>query len=433
MNIRTAALLAAMLLLPGLALAEPLTLPDLYKMALERAERVKMSQEDINAAQAALDKAKASYLPRAIAFANYTRYSESQRAANGAYLQPEGTLTYGARLDQSLFISGRESAQRDAASAALGKSRQDYDSAREGYLYSVTTAYYDALRAQKGLGIARANLDRLSAHRDATTKRLKVGEVTKTDLLRAEAELSGAQYEYTKAENGVRLTGVMLARLVGAEGQVELSEPTSSQPTDVPLEELIARALQERSDIKSATLALEASRAQQRLARALHMPTLAAEAQHTEREDSPSGITVLDRSTYAGLKLSVPLYEGGLRKADADEAAARARRAELALADLKKSARTDVESAWLDVSAQRGLITSSQNQHDFARENYEAVSRKYEVGLANSTDVIDANTILITAQQRLADARFGYEVALAKLERATGALLNRVPNNGRKQ
>ena len=44
------------------------------------------------------------------------------------------------------------------------------------------------------------NVGRLTKHRDAASVRLKVGEVTKTALLRAEAELSGAQSEEIKAK-----------------------------------------------------------------------------------------------------------------------------------------------------------------------------------------------------------------------------------------
>jgi len=58
-------------------------------------------------------------------------------------------------------------------------------------MYTVTSTYYDLLKAKKVVDIARQNVERLTKYRDATSTRLRVGEVTKTTLLRAEAELSG--------------------------------------------------------------------------------------------------------------------------------------------------------------------------------------------------------------------------------------------------
>ena len=56
------------------------------------------------------------------------------------------------------------------------------------------------LRAKKAFEITSPNVERLTKYRDAAAIRLKVGEVTKTTLLRAEAELSGAQSEEDKGK-----------------------------------------------------------------------------------------------------------------------------------------------------------------------------------------------------------------------------------------
>jgi outer membrane protein len=65
----------------------------------------------------------------------------------------------------------------------------------------VTNAYYDVLKAGRFVEISQANIVRLIKYRDAASTRLKIGEVTKTAVLRAEAELSGAQSDLVKSEN----------------------------------------------------------------------------------------------------------------------------------------------------------------------------------------------------------------------------------------
>lgn len=65
-------------------------------------------------------------------------------------------------------------------------------------------------------------------------------------------------------------------------------------------------------------------------------------------------------------------------------------------------------------------------QLTFAEDNYKAVSKQFEFGLANSIDVMDANTLLVTAERQLTDSRYNYKLSDLRLKRATGMLLKTV-------
>jgi outer membrane protein len=54
------------------------------------------------------------------------------------------------------------------------------------------------------------------------------------------------------------------------------------------------------------------------------------------------------------------------------------------------------------------------------------VSRQFTFGLANSIDVIDANTLLLESERQLNRAQFNYKLFLLALKRATGTLLKTV-------
>ncbi|HMK50556.1 MAG TPA: hypothetical protein VK435_10930, partial [Thermodesulfovibrionales bacterium] len=58
----------------SLRAAEQYTLEDLYRIALERAERIKISGEDLVISEWGKDKAVSAFLPKISAFGNYTRY-----------------------------------------------------------------------------------------------------------------------------------------------------------------------------------------------------------------------------------------------------------------------------------------------------------------------------------------------------------------------
>ncbi len=182
---------------------EQYSLDDLYRIAIERSEKIMLSEEDLYIAEMGKEKALSVLLPKLSASWNYTRYSEEKTTVEGWSIQPEYTTSWGVRLDQSLSLSGREITALKISKKNIEKSRYDLYAVREDYLLSVASAYYDVLRAKKAMEIAKANVERLTKYRDAATIRLKVGEVTKTDLLRAEAELSGAQSELVRAKNNL--------------------------------------------------------------------------------------------------------------------------------------------------------------------------------------------------------------------------------------
>jgi outer membrane protein len=108
------------------------------------------------------------------------------------------------------------------------------------------------------------------------------------------------------------------------------------------------------------------------------------------------------------------------------EAEARQRQSELIYEDLKKTINIEVENAYLDLITQREILKSLEDQLTFARDNYNATSKQFEFGLANSIDVMDANTLLVTAERQLAEARLNYQLADLRLKRATGTLLKTV-------
>jgi outer membrane protein len=105
------------------------------------------------------------------------------------------------------------------------------------------------------------------------------------------------------------------------------------------------------------------------------------------------------------------------------EAKARERQASLYYEDLKKAIEIEVQTAYLELVTQKGTLLFLNDQMVFARDNYRAVARQFEFGLSNSLDVLDANTLLVSAERKVASAIYNYQLALLRMEKATGTLL----------
>lgn len=410
--------------------AQEYKLIDLYKIALERSERIHISKEDVLIAERGKDSAGSAFVPTLSAFGSYTRYSTDKSASFGAanvLLQPENAAAWGVGFEQVLSTGGREITNYEISKEDIERSNHDLTAVKESNLFTVASSYFDLLRAEKALEIAKTNVERLTKHRDAATVRLKVGEVTKTDLLRAEAELSGARSELVRAENNLKFAKALLARVVGIAGEFNVKEPDAQAETaELTLDALAETAFTQRAELKSYSLRIKIAENRIHVAKSAYWPTVSIHGGYSGQATNPSLPFAVSDSLWAGVALNIPIFEGGLRRAEVGQAEARYRQSSLFYDDLRKTIAIEVDNALLDYQTQQGVLTSLRDQLKFAAENYHSVSRQYEFGLANSIDVIDANTLLLTAERQLTDADFNYRLSLVRLQRTTGVLLRTV-------
>jgi outer membrane protein len=416
-------LLLHLLAMPSLLCGADYTLADLYRIALQGAEKIKVSEENVNIAQLELKKARGALIPNLSAYGSYTQYTEAHRGDTGNLIQPDQSGTWGLQLAQSYSLSGRDFTVLDIAGKSLARSRYDLISFQQDYLLSVSASFYDLLKAKQALEIANANLDRLTKYRDAANTRLRVGEVTKTALLRAEGELSGAQSDKIKAANSLAAAKVVLARLTGIEGPYDIKETPEQDDSPGSLTDLESRAMARRQDLKSLEAQKEIAQKQLTYAKGAYWPSLSLGAAYARVDQNPQSSSLNRESIYGNVAVNFTFYDGGERNADIMQAATRLRQAELLYRDAVNTAMLQVRNSFLDFTTQQGIIKFLQDQLTYARDNFNAVSKQYEFGLANSLDVIDANNLLLTSQRQLADALNNSRFSRLNLQRATGALL----------
>ena len=150
------AILICLILLVGSAAsnAAEYTLEDLYRIGMQKSEKVKISGENVEIADSGKYKALSVLLPRATAFGTYTNYTDEKRNASGSITQPDAQSVWGARIDETLSLSGREFRSYSIARDGVEKSRFDNRSFQEEYLLSLSISYFEFLKARKGLEIA---------------------------------------------------------------------------------------------------------------------------------------------------------------------------------------------------------------------------------------------------------------------------------------
>jgi len=412
---------------------ENYTVNDIFSIALKKAEKVRIAEENITISKEGKYKALAGLLPTVTAFGKYTKYSEEKLINTPIFtqvIQPDRSKVWGVTVEEKLSLGGREFTAFSMAKDTLTKTEFDVNSFKEQYLLRVSQDLYSYLKAKRAIEIAQSNVDRLKKHRDAAKIRLKVGEVTRTDLLRAEAELSGAEADLISAINSLKILKSILARDVGIEGDFEIMEGKLADPyLNLTVDHVKAFAKDERPEIKAALLAKEIARKNVNYAIGSFFPYLSFSATYQKFDQDPSNQFTNKESKYAIAALNFPIFEGGLRRAEVGEAKAKLRQAELQYEDTLKEVFVDVESAYHNYITFRDTIKSLEDEVAYARDNFNSVSKQYQYGLANSIDVTDANTFLVTAERKLIEAQYNYQLAILRLRQATGTLLKAFMNN----
>jgi outer membrane protein len=400
------------------------TLSDLFQRALNRAEQIQQARESVYITRQTKSKALSVLQPSVTAFGDATRYAHKE-VYMGNRITPESEVTWGVRMDQSFTLNGKELTALEIAKTDIQRSEYELDATTEGYLFETASAYYDVLKAQEAVAISEANVRRLETQVNSVKARLKLEEVAQTELFRTNAELSGAEKDLIVAQNQLRLARAVLARLVDLPDTYDLITPPDATIADeaAGLETLKLKALDNRAEMRALNLAVKLAADEVKFTRGDYWPSVGITGMYANSDAKPSEPYEPIESLSVGVNLTFRIYDGGLRRANLEQALARKRQAEQQQRDTARAVGVEVERAYLNLSTRKSTLTALEKQLRFALENYKAVERQFKYGMANSVDVVDANTLLTTAERQLADARLSLAFSRLELERATGTFL----------
>lgn len=399
-----------------------MTLSDAWRLSLEHHEDLAISRENVNQARADLTKAVSRILPNITAEGSYTRFTESKSSGTGFVIQPESSTGVDIRLTQPLYSGGREWAiQRQARLQIQGEVR-GLEGTTEAVMLDTARAFFGVLKARRDVEIKDAALKRAKERLEVAEARFTVGEVTKSAVLRAEAEKAGAEAALVRANNSLANARVLLARLTGVEGGFALREPEPEPSSDLVSEALIDRALEQRDDYARLVLQERAASEGIMVARAGFLPSLRLEGVYSWRDQDPQTTFFQEESASGTLRLTYPIFEGFLRRAEMTQARSQMREAELTRLGLKRDISVQVIEAANNIRAIEALVASFSRQLAFAEEDYAMVFEQFKFGVATTLDVIDADTTLVEAQSSLASSAYDLELARLNLRFVTGTL-----------
>lgn len=411
-------------------------------------ERAASSNLDLRTAMLRIDEARAqraisaaAYWPQLSVDAAYSRQRLSETTPTGSLfssvgkIAPPGAggisipnpynqyqLSVNASWEIDLF--GRVRRSVEAADANVQVSVEDQHSVLVSVLADVAQSYLELRGAQARRHAATENLATIEELLDLTRQRRAAGMTTYIDVSNAAAEVTATRAELPAFELEITQNINQLSQLLARGPEALRSEldgpaPLPSVPADVPIG-VPAELARRRPDIREAEANLHAATAQIGVAVADLFPrlTLAANGGF-QSETAGKLLEWASRFGSMGPTLDVPVFDRGRWKA-VRLYDVRAQEAALTYQRTVLNALREVENAIAAYGAdqqRRGWLEAT------VAENRDAVTlsrQRYETGLSNFIDVLDAERTLQKNQLSLADSTTAVTTDLVGLYRALG-------------
>ncbi|MCK4738355.1 MAG: TolC family protein [Deltaproteobacteria bacterium] len=408
----------------------PVTLKDVWQMALDNHESIMIASEELLRSKGDVSRAYSFLLPSLSLDGTYTKYSDELTGTSGQLLQPESNSRINIRLSQYLYNGGKGFNAIRQAKKKAEASGLSVDDIRSGVLLESSVAYFNLVEAGKTLEISKASLARAKEQLRVSKARFGVGVATRADVLRAEAEGAAKVAEVVRAKATLRNAEHLLARITKASLPIIINDEALFNGTgfqvDKTLGTLITEASVNRKDLIRLRLSEEIAKEGVGYVRGQFLPVVKIEGVHTIKDQTPETAFFLDETTYASITLSFPIFEGGLRRAELGQAKSKLRQAELESLSARRDMELEVRSTYNEMESGRSVIESFEKQQAFAKENYLMIFKQYKHGLADSTDLIDADTELVSADLNVIKARLDYELSVLKVKVSAGVFLTEV-------
>lgn len=80
--------------------------------------------------------------------------------------------------------------------------------------------------------------------------------------------------------------------------------------------------------------------------------------------------------------------------------------------------------SFLEFKTAKSTLTNLADEVKSAEENFNAVRMQFKYGMADSIDIMDANTLLVDAQRRISNARSSFYLSILKIIYTQGEILD---------
>lgn len=418
-----------------LVLAASPAAADSLRDALAAAYSNNPTLEAARANQRAVDEGVAIQRAQGLPSVNITATeTEFIRQSVNAFTAPERNLNVGTQLLVPVYSGGAVRNGIAAAKQRVEAGQADLRNTESTIFAQVVAAYMDVLRTEALVGLAANQVEVLRTNLEAASDRFQIGDLTITDVAQSRSRLAVAQADLQQAEANLIASRETYTRLVGSSaGVLDAPPPLPGLPERT--DEAVLVALEHNPNVIAAKERAEAAGFDTKAAGAGRLPTVSlfANGQYNDFFGTLGGpiaanFVQAEATANAGVRVTIPVFQGGLPAAQQRQAGARESAALEDLIAAQRQIIAETRSTFSNWQAANAVIRSSQAAVEAAELSLEGVRAENSIGNRTIIEVLNAEQELLQARAQLVTARRNAYVAgfnlLALMGRAEARDLN---------
>lgn len=301
--------------------------------------------------------------------------------------------------------------------------------AEENIIQQVATNYYQVIITRQQLAVIDANIDRVLKLENIVSSQYEVGLAKKIDLDRVKVNSSNLKTQRQELLNSVSQQENLLKYYMGMPVTEQIVIPEASLKA---LEETVQGRISDANfnvNNLSSYLVLkkqeELLNFQRKAFLAEFYPKLSLGANYMYNTQSnkfnlyTNNALNYDMSAVT-LTLKFPIFDGGAKRAKLRQADIDIEKTQVDIEDSSNALQMAYENAKMQIKNSLSTIETQNDNKVLAEEVYHSTENNYHNGLASLTDLLDAETELVSAQNSYNQALLNYKVAEIELIKSQG-------------
>ncbi len=410
--------------------AEPLSLEQVYLMALENDPVLRGAYSEMQAIGYGTTAARAGLLPNINIEGNYGRVNQNVvDSENAVYQQGRarwGENGYALTLTQPLFDlaayqkwrQAQESERKEVASFAY---------AQQDLMLRTATAYLSILAAQDQIDLTAAERETTQKQMELVRVRYQSGQVTQVNVSEVQARLDVQEANYLLVSNEhadkqqalQEIIGYGDLALVPVRKNLTLNLPEPNNP-----DAWLQKSLEQNWSIRAAAASVAVAEKEVSVQQAGYYPNVNVKASSGRNDTGGSlfggGSTIDD--TRVSLNVNIPIFQGGYTYGMSHAAASRLNSAQTQLSLTRRKVQRQVFSSFRNIAVGIDRIKALQSSVTSFELALKLKQEGFSAGLNDNVSVLDATRNLYNAKRQEAEARYNFVLDTLKLKQAAGIL-----------
>lgn len=336
------------------------------------------------------------------------------------FIGPFNNFDARARLVQTIFnLSAIRNFQVGRAGVRLAELQEGL--AREQVAVATALTYLEALRFERTVGAATANVTLAETLLKLARDQRDAGVATGVDVTRAETRLEQERLRFAQAQTYSEQARLNLQRVVGLQlgSPLTLTDPLSFTDVSLPTVEMaVTQAGEMRPEVRIAEAQLARSGLERRAVKAELLPSVEFVGDYGVSGITPANTALPTRRV--AIQLDVPIFNGGLTRGRIAVATSRERQAALQLGSVRGQVEEDVRLAFATLKTTAEQVRAADQTVTLAERELEMSRDRFRAGVADNIEVVTAQAALSNARDAQVTALAQYNAARLNLAASLG-------------